>query len=494
MPALSRFLLLILLMVPLPLYPQTSDPAGLSWEPYSFRSFDGQEHKGDLGRLRVPENRRARSSRMIQIAFLRLPSTAEKPGAPIVFLAGGPGVPGSVMAKVPVYYRLFAELQRVGDVILLDQRGTGMSDPNLECVTGASLPLDVFSSEAAAVRGLVATTRICTAQARAKGADLAGYTTEQSADDLEDLRAALGVDRLNLLGFSYGTALAQAYVARHPQGIGRVVFAATGGPEDALKLPAIYDLQLHRLLLLAAQSDPWKSADLDAIARQAFARLARPMPLTVTDKRTGKPVELRVGKVALQTVLQARMNNARTLDVIPALLASVAQGDPALFQRQVEELYNSLSGGVSSMTMAMICAAPTPPARRARVAQEASRALLGDAANLQLRPEVCAAIAVRPQAPRAPLWTTAPALFLSGTLDGNAPPFQAEQVRWGFPNSVHVIVENAGHESLPAKEVQALMADFFRGTDVSGRQVRLDPPQFPSVEEAKAALRQPPRR
>lgn len=494
MAAVSRLRLLLLLVVPLSLYPQTSNATGVNWEPYSFRSFDGQEHKGDLGRLRVPENRRLRSSRMIQLAFLRLPSTAEKPGAPIVFLAGGPGVPGSVMAKVPVYYRLFAELQKVGDVILLDQRGTGMSDPNLECATGASLPPDVFSSEAAALRGLITTTRICTAQARAKGADLGGYTTEQSADDLEDLRRALAAERLNLLGFSYGTALAQTYVARHPEGVERVVFAATGGPEDALKLPAIYDLQFHRLLRLAAQSDPWKDADLEAVAKQAFGRLARPMPLTVTDKRAGKPVELRVDRVALQTLLQSRMNNARTLGAIPALLASLAQGDTALFQPQVEELYNSLNAGVSSMTMAMICAAPIPPARRARVAHEAPHALLGDAANLQLRPEVCAAVGVRPEGPQPPLWSLVPALFISGTLDGNAPPFQAEQVRWGFPNGVHIIVENAGHESLPAKEVQAVVADFFRGLDMSGRQVRLDPPQFPSVEEAKAAPRQPPRR
>ena len=493
MTAASRVLLFLLLAPPF-LRAQTPNEAGVSWETSTFRSFDGQEHQADLGRLRVRENRRSGSSKLIGLAFLRLRSTAEKPGAPIVFLAGGPGVPGSVMAKVPVYYRLFAELQKVADVILLDQRGTGMSEPTLECATNTSLPPDVFSSKASAIRGLIAVTRLCTAKARAKGADLGGYTTEQSAEDLEDLRAALATERLNLLGFSYGTELAQAYIARHPDRVERVVFAATEGPGDALKLPEIYDLQLRRLLRLAGKLDPWKGADLEAIAKQAFDRLARPVPLKVSDKRTGKTVELQVDKVALQTVVQARLNNARALHTIPALLGSLAQGDTTLFQAQVGELYNSLGAGVSSMTMAMICAAPLPPARRAMVADQAPRALLGDAMNLQLRPEVCATVGVRSEGAQPLVWSTAPALFLSGTLDGNSPPFQAEQVRWGFPNSVHIIVENAGHETLPAREVQALVADFFRGVDVSGRHIQVDPPQFLSVEGAKAELQQPTRR
>jgi pimeloyl-ACP methyl ester carboxylesterase len=63
-------------------------------------------------------------------------------------------------------------------------------------------------------------------------------------------------------------------------------------------------------------------------------------------------------------------------------------------------------------------------------------------------------------------------LFISGSLDSNTPPYQAEQVRWGFPNSVHLIVENAGHEStLPLADVHKAMVDFLNGVDVSGRRI-----------------------
>ena len=70
-----------------------------------------------------------------------------------------------------------------------------------------------------------------------------------------------------------------------------------------------------------------------------------------------------------------------------------------------------------------------------------------------------------PESFRAPIISTLPTLFISGSLDSNTPPYQAEEVRWGFPNSVHVIVENAGHEStLPLPEVQKADGGFSEGS------------------------------
>ena len=77
-------------------------------------------------------------------------------------------------------------------------------------------------------------------------------------------------------------------------------------------------------------------------------------------------------------------------------------------------------------------------------------------------------------------------LFLSGTLDPNTPPLEAEEVRRGFSRSAHLIVENASHEFLPAADVQAVIVDFFKGDDVSKRKISLPRPRFISVEEAKS--------
>lgn len=113
----------------------------VSFEPYTLTTYDGQSHPAELGHLWVRENRENNSDRLIRLTFVRLKSSAANPGSPIVYLAGGPGIPGIVMARVPVYYNLFEKLHQVGDVILLDQRGLGMSSPNLnDCPTGGKFP------------------------------------------------------------------------------------------------------------------------------------------------------------------------------------------------------------------------------------------------------------------------------------------------------------------------------------------------------------------
>ena len=85
----------------------------------------------------------------------------------------------------------------------------------------------------------------------------------------------------------------------------------------------------------------------------------------------------------------------------------------------------------------------------------------------------------------APLSSDVPTLFLSGTLDADTPPMKAERMRWGFSRSTMIVVENGFHETLPAPEVQSLVADFFRGTDVKDRHITFDVPTFLSLDDAK---------
>ena len=118
----------------------------LRWEPYRF-AVDGRTIEGELGRLMVRENREKPTSRLIEVAFVRLKSTAEKPGFPVIYLDGGPGSSAIGLARVPEYMSAFQKLREVGDVILLDQRGVGLSKPNLTRPTPESLPLDIFANK-----------------------------------------------------------------------------------------------------------------------------------------------------------------------------------------------------------------------------------------------------------------------------------------------------------------------------------------------------------
>jgi pimeloyl-ACP methyl ester carboxylesterase len=458
-------------------------------EPHSFKTFDGREHAAELGKLWVRENRNSQSSRLIQLAFVRLKSTASQPGAPIIWLAGGPGTPGILMGRIPVYFSLFDKLREVADVILLDQRGSGMSVPNLNC-PATPVPTDAFETAEKWLRAYSGMSRACAEHWRAQGVDLPAYTTEANADDIDDLRQALGAERISLIGHSYGTVLAQAVIRRHNDRLNRVVLASTDTPDTLLTLPSTWDMLFKKLSSFASEDIAVNkiAPDMEALYRRVLDKLERnPLTLAVTDAQTKRPVNIRVGKIGLQWLMRLNMgNDARTFSVFPALLYTIDQGDYSILTRQIESLYNGFQGR-SAMANALDCSSGWSAERLAQVRREAPQALFGNV-NLQWESDICKAVGLkRMPAPQPRVLTTLPALFLSGTLDTNTPPFQAEEVRWGFPNSTHVIIENSGHEMLPDSEVQSVVVDFFKGQDVSGRKVSFPRPRFVSVEQAKSS-------
>src|SRR5215207_3723300 len=110
-----RLILLLALVALSPIGAPAQSPGRLSIEPYTFRTYDGRSVPAELGKLRVSEHRGVAGAKEITVSFVRLRSTSSAPGSPIVWLAGGPGIPGIGMAKVPVYYALFDKLRSVAD-------------------------------------------------------------------------------------------------------------------------------------------------------------------------------------------------------------------------------------------------------------------------------------------------------------------------------------------------------------------------------------------
>ncbi len=110
-------------------------------KPYEFKADDGTTVDAELGELTVPENRRTKSNRKIVLRFVRFKSTRPEQKYPIIFLAGGPGGSGIGAARGS-RFALFMTMREFGDVIALDQRGTGMSEPDLNCNETYALPFD----------------------------------------------------------------------------------------------------------------------------------------------------------------------------------------------------------------------------------------------------------------------------------------------------------------------------------------------------------------
>jgi pimeloyl-ACP methyl ester carboxylesterase len=460
----------------------------LNVEAYVLGTFDGAEHPAELGSFRVPENRR-QPGRYIRLRFVRLRSSAVHPRPPILFLSPGPGVPATALARVPAYYALFERLRSIGDVILLDQRGMGMSSVEVAPIA-VPIPPDVFTSPERLLEAMERSLAASADAHRIAGVDVSSYTTASNADDVDDLRRVLDENRLSLLGFSYGTSLALATASRHPEGIERMVLAGVQGPDRLLERPSTWDAQILLLSSLAARDTSLAGfPSLDSLFRAALARFRSGVAYRVRDPISNRTVEITVGETGLLYVLRDRLNG-RSISLLPALLRAFSAGDTTLTAGLFESAYAGLRTGLSATNLALSISLGWTEKRWREMREDSLRARM-NLVNLQWNPRTRSLLGLSEQPEFvAPVRSDRPTLFVSGTLDCNTPSDDAKEVARGFKNGIHVLVENGGHETLPASPVQDLVVRFFGEQAIPvGERVVLPGQTFLPITRASDAQR-----
>jgi pimeloyl-ACP methyl ester carboxylesterase len=220
--------------------------AGLTEAPVTFKAQSGETVSAFEGSFVVPENRANPDSRILTLHYVRFPATGENPGAPIVYLAGGPGGSGIWFAS-RWRFPLFMAMREFGDVIAFDQRGTGASDDTPSCTSSQVLDDTTVISDATYIEMHQAALQECLGFWKDRGIDVQGYNTLESVADLDALRAHLGAEKLSLWGISYGTHLALAAIKEIEDRIERVVMASAEGLDQTIKQPARTDAYFDRL-------------------------------------------------------------------------------------------------------------------------------------------------------------------------------------------------------------------------------------------------------
>ena len=448
-------------------------------------------YRVQTGRLHVPENRSNPDSRTINVAFARLRSTSEDPRPPLVFLAGGPGNDATSGVTSP-YWAPYLE---VCDVILLDQRGIGRSQPMLVWMTPEMQPGKLFLDQDTAIAHAVEIGRMAREHHRAEGADLSGYTAAESAADVDELRQALGLEKISLLGHSYGTHLGLEVVRRYGEHIDRFVSIGTAGTGDMHKLPSELDQSLRELSALVAD-DPrigHDMPDLYGLVERVMEKLERePIEVTVVDPRTRQDVRVAVGRFGLQLILVMDLGDTADVPVFPRLLHSIDQGDASLLTWFVQKRYQQFAAFPSVMFLVRGASGASED-RWQRIVREASASPFG-MVRTTFSPQIDRALETPDlgDAFRAPVESEVPTLFVSGSLDAHTPPHQAERVRRGFPNSTHLIVVNAGHEDKRGNpQVEAQILKFLRGEDPDVSRIEAPPVLFALLEGNDPASRHP---
>ncbi|MGI9515519.1 MAG: alpha/beta hydrolase [Pirellulaceae bacterium] len=454
-------------------------------ETRSFQATDGTEVEADLGRLVVREHRANPDSPLIELAFVRLKSSSDSPGPPLIYLAGGPGGSSTGMARDEGALQGWRPVLGLCDVILLDQRGTGSSEPDLNWFIRKPFPDDFLIRRESAVQFAVEQAREAAAHFREQGRDLNGFTTLEAAHDINDLRKALDLEKVSLFGFSYGTHLALTMIKYHGETLENVIMVGVEGLDETYKLPLNMDTQLRKLAIMVSQDErvaPFVP-DLVALYQRVAEKLeASPMPVTIRFR--GNSQEVLVGRFGLDMILRMDLGDASDLPVFPRLLYSIDQGDSTILRAFLQKRI-PMFGRLNAMSSITDGASGASVGRRQLIREQQQQTMFSNVVNM-LHPEMPEAFGAPDLGEefRRPLVSDVRTLMATGSLDYNTPPYQAERVRFGLSNATHLTVENAGHEQvIPQPQIQQAFVRFLQGEDVSDVRVALPPIRFVPIDE-----------
>ncbi len=436
--------------------------------------MDGATVEAESGTLPVAMNRTTGVGR-VELAFVRLPSTAQAPGPPVVFLCGGPGISGIRFAR-GARSVLFDELRAAGDVILLDQRGSGASTPLFKSPNAPTFAFEQPRSRDDALAFEMDRARRRAEELAAAGVDLTAFNTNESVEDIVALTRALEVERVSILAWSYGTHLAFALLRRHEGVVARIVLAGPEGPDQTYKLPSRIEQQLFGI---AERARTEHGFDLRAAMQTTFDALDR-APVRVPWERTRHAI---VSRFDVEHMTAEGIADVEFVERMPRWYSRMARGDfrdiasDAVLRSYFENTRRSVADR-AMVRVCMDCASGASAGRRERIAAEESSATLGRTVDFPF-PEVCASIGDPDfgDAFRAPVSSSVPALFVTGTLDARTPRENVVELWPGFPNASRLEVEDAGHaDAMFERDARKEIVRFLSGGEIETNRVRSETP------------------
>ena len=411
------------------------------------------------GELAVPENREQPEGRKIKLTVAVLPANTLHPQPdPLFVLAGGPG---QAATNLGPFAALLQDVRRHRDIVLVDQRGTGRSSP-LDCPAWRP---DRRLDTALELDPLARATE-CLAQLRAAGIDPAQYTTAAFVADLDAARAALGYERVNLWGGSYGTRVALEYVRRHPLRVRSIVLDGAVPPTRA-PLIDVWPTREAALTALAAACEASTACrDAHPDLRGALAAIAANLGpdgrhVTLIDPATGAEQTMRLTYEHVLAALQPALYLPELASLLPEAITRARGGDFGPLVALVAMAASDRGSEVNAaLHFSVTCTDDAP-----RLKPAETEALLANLPARALAERVLAVCALWPRGAfdaqaATPVVSEVPTLLLSGGLDPVTPPAYAAEVAKSLSNSRQVVAAGYGHIVSPHACAPRLIAAF----------------------------------
>lgn len=403
----------------------------------------GIEREVRCGTLEVFEDRAAGRGRKIPLRVAVLPATGkERAPDAMFFFDGGPGA--SAVADASSVAEEWAKINESRDIVLVDVRGTGESN-GLQCaVLQQKAGVLGFLESFLPVPG-VQTCR----ETLEKHADLRLYTTALAVDDVDDVRAALGYDRIDVGGGSYGSFAALTYLRRHPGHVRTMAIEGVVPPDFRLPLPFARDAQtaLDQVAAACAADTACHAAfpDVNGDVNKLLERLEREPAAASARATNGELVQFTLSRSAAAQALRYMLYNPMTAAQLPLQVHLAAQGDVKLLAETTYTVGGIMSDSSDGFYLSVTCSESVPFFTDAEAEAAAAHTFLG---NFRSRAQK-AACAVWPRGDAAdvnqPLHTSVPVLLVSGERDPVTPARNAAALAATLPHALHIVVPGGAH-------------------------------------------------
>jgi pimeloyl-ACP methyl ester carboxylesterase len=431
----------------------------------------GVKEKVRCGTFEVFEDRVGKSGRKIALKIVVFPATGQNKAAdPLFYISGGPG--SSATEDAPYVASDFAKIREHRDLVFVDQRGTGGSNP-LNCDFFKPADLSSYMGDYFPLEDV----RKCREQLEPK-ANLKLYTTEIAMEDLDDVRAALGYEQINVIGGSYGTRAAQVYLKLHEAHVRAVVLHGVSPTNQFMPrdFPQHTERALNGVMADCDADDVCRAAfpNLRIEAKSVLEKLLRG-PVAVELKRppATESIRLSLSRDLAAEAIRYMLYQPGAASRIPLFIHLAAQGNfTPLTEAALSYRESIVATGSNGMYLSVTCAEDLPLIKSGEGERNGVNTFLGDYRLRQQR----AACALWPRGKiandyAAPTRSDVPALILTGQWDPVTPPIYGDTAAKYLSYSLHVIVPHGGHglNGLNGIEcIDNLIASFIEGGTTAG--------------------------
>lgn len=415
------------------------------------------------GFLEVPENPDDPDGRQIRLHVAVGDASSQTPAEdPIFFLAGGPG-----QAATETWVMIRSALRKARkdrEIIMVDQRGTGQSNP-LACPTDVSMDLET-----------VVDLELIRNEAERCLAGLDGdprfYTTTIAMQDIDRVRRAMGYEQINLVGVSYGTRAAQVYLRQFPETVRSVVLDSVVpmqlalGQEHAIML----DAAVERVLNDCAADETCRGlfpSQADAL-RVLFNELRdNPRTITITNPQTGAPEPMLLSAETLAVAIRFLSYSSESQAMLPLLIHEAVE--TGRLERLASQALLVMSGLVESlsrgMELSVSCSEDYP---FMNFGADHSDTLMGNI-MLQVIETQCGVWprGIVPEGFHEPVVSDVPVLLVSGERDPVTPPVYAAQAAETFSNHLNLVARGQAHSVMRHRCVQDVITTFIGAGDIT---------------------------